>query len=293
MFSSTLRASCETLLSRRCGSFVKVTGWKPVSGGCINNAVILETDGDSFFMKWNDAGAFPGMFEAEAKGLELLRSTGTVKVPVVVGQGSADERSFLILGHIVPGRRKKSFWEEMGNGLASLHRCTADSFGLGHDNYIGLLKQSNSSHQAWSGFFAAERLEKQSAIAFEARRLSAGHIKLIRRLYEKLDRFFPAEPPALLHGDLWPGNYLTDHEGSPCLIDPAVYYGHREVDLSMPLLFGGFDEKFYAAYHECFPLEKGFYDRADLYNLYPLLVHLNLFGSAYLGQVEEVLHRFT
>jgi fructosamine-3-kinase len=155
---------------------------------------------------------------------------------------------------------------------------------------MGSLPQSNKKHSDWISFFVEERLEKQVSLAHEY--LSSSNFSAFNRLYKRLGELIPPEPPALLHGDLWGGNYMVSSDGKACLIDPAVYYGHREIDIAMTTLFEGFDGDFYASYHEEYPLEKGWRDRLDIFNLYPLLIHLNLFGSGYLGSIERILKRF-
>jgi len=186
----------------------------------------------------------------------------------------------------------KTFWTDFGHQLASMHSISNDQFGFDEDNYIGSLHQSNTRHSDWISFFVEERLEKQVCLAYENKRIDKLLIRSFEHLYGKLGRLFPAEDPALIHGDLWSGNYMVDSEGAPCLIDPAVHYGHREVELSFTKLFGGFDSSMYMAYNEVFPLENGFDERVDLYNLYPLMVHVNIFGGSYLRSVQSILKKF-
>jgi fructosamine-3-kinase len=190
------------------------------------------------------------------------------------------------------GIKGQGFWADFGRGLALLHRHTRDHFGLERDNYIGSLVQHNTPASDWPSFFIHQRLEPQLKMARDRKRVEAGMAFRFERLFHQLDKLFPAEPPALIHGDLWSGNFLCDDQGCPVLIDPAVYYGHREMDLAMTKLFGGFDVALYTAYHAEWPLEKGWEERVDLCNLYPLMVHVNLFGGGYVAQVEGVLKRF-
>ena len=166
------------------------------------------------------------------------------------------------------------------------------SFGLDHDNYIGSLPQSNHQHTSWVEFFIEERLEKQIALAKNSGALNNSTIQQFNNLFKRLKEIIPEEKPSLLHGDLWNGNYMLAADGCACLIDAAVYYDHREMDLAMTRLFGGFPEEFYESYHETFPLSSGFEERVDIHNLYPLLVHVNLFGGSYISQVKSVLSRF-
>ncbi|MEX1132798.1 MAG: fructosamine kinase family protein [Flavobacteriales bacterium] len=264
----------------------------PVDGGSMNDAWRLETDAGRFFLKTNRADRFPSMFEAEADGLQRLRAVGPVRVPEVIAHGEDHDDSYLLLEWVEEGIKSQEFWEDFGRGLAQLHRHTAKHFGLESDNYIGNLVQRNTPERNWASFFIHQRLEPQLKMARDRRRVEAGMAFRFERLFHKLDKLFPVEPPALLHGDLWSGNFLCDAQGKPVLIDPAVYYGHREMDLAMTKLFGGFDAALYTAYNDEWPLEQGWEERVDLCNLYPQLVHVNLFGGNYVQQVEVVLRRF-
>jgi len=264
----------------------------PVSGGSINDAYCLGTSIGKFFLKVNTADRFPSLFEAEADGLERSRKTGAVRVPEVIGYGEEGDETFLLMEHIAEGERNTAFWERFGRSLARLHGHSQDRYGLDRDNYIGTLKQVNTPDPNWASFFIHHRLEPQLKLARDKKRVDGGTALRFERLFGKLEALFPKEAPALLHGDLWSGNFLCDADGRPVLIDPAVYYGHREMDVAMTKLFGGFDAAFYTAYMDERPLEQGWKERVDLCNLYPLLVHVNLFGGSYLAQVEGVLKRF-
>ena len=232
------------------------------------------------------------MLESEAKGLAMLRDAGAVQVPKVVGHALADGHTLLLMEWLEPGRRGADFFLRFGAGLAQLHSHSDATFGLDHDNYIGSLPQCNRRHPTWTAFFTEERLDPQLRMAVDDGALGRETVRHFERLYARLEEIFPTEPPALLHGDLWIGNYLTGPDGHAAIVDPAVYFGHREMDLAMTRLFGGFDAAFYIGYHDIHPLEPGFEARVDICNLYPLLVHVNLFGGGYAGQVREVLMRF-
>ena len=188
--------------------------------------------------------------------------------------------------------RKPDYWTMLGVKLTKLHSHKTNKFGLDHDNFIGSLAQSNKTHSDWVEFFITERLSKQIEISRNKEAISTATVKQFDHLYTRFENFFPKESPVLIHGDLWSGNLITDDFGGPCLIDPAVYYGHREIELSMTKLFGGFDNEFYRSYHEAMPLENGFEERVEVYNLYPLMVHVNLFGGHYLQEVEFILKRY-
>lgn len=269
-----------------------ITGSRFVSGGSINIAYELQTAGGKYFLKVNHKALYPGMFAAEAEGLNLLTKTKTVKVPVIVLQGDAGNESFLLLEWVDAKRGSVQATQNLGAQLAQTHRSTADAFGLDHDNYIGSLPQSNRKHSKWSDFFIQERLQPMVSLAADKRLLEYADAGNFEKLYTKLPELFEEEAPALLHGDLWSGNYLTTTADEPYLIDPAVYYGHREVDVAMTTLFGGFSNEFYTDYNESFPLGKGWQQRTDLWNLYPLLVHLNLFGAGYLDRVRDAVKSY-
>ncbi len=268
---------------------------RALSGGDINEAyeVALE-DGRRIFVKTN-ARSPKGMFAAEARGLGWLAEAGALRIPHVLAVSSAaDEPAFLALELLATGRPARDFDDRLGQGLAELHRQGAPGFGLDHDNFIGRLPQKNDwpPNATWAEFYRSRRLEPQLRRAVDAGLAPSQMRSGFERLFAELpDLVGPAEPPARLHGDLWGGNLLCDDAGAPCLIDPAVYGGHREVDLAMMRLFGGFGARAFAAYREAWPLAEGHEDRVPLYQLYPLMVHVNLFGGGYVGSVESALAR--
>ena len=266
-----------------------------LSGGDINDAFELElVSGARVFLKTN-ASAPASMFPAEARGLDWLRAAGALRVPEVlaVSGGREGEPAFLALELLTPKTPARDFDELLGRGLAELHRFGAPRFGLEHDNFIGSLPQRNHAHDSWSDFFWHERLEPQLERAVRAGHASQKMRSGFERLASRLGQLVgPAEPPARLHGDLWGGNLHIDEQGEPCLIDPAAYGGHREVDLAMMRLFGGFNEAVFRAYQEAWPLPAGHAERITLYQLYPLLVHVNLFGGGYVDSVERGLARY-
>lgn len=262
------------------------------SGGCINHRGKLTTSDGVYFLKWNDLKKFPGMFAAEAKGLRLLRDAGALVVPEVIYVDHAGAYQFLLLEYIPSADKGRDYWEQFGRGLATLHKKSAQAFGLDHNNYIGSLPQRNTPSPSWVEFFIEQRLAVQLHMAVLHKRIDNVVVRKFDSLYRKLPEIFPEESPALLHGDVWGGNIMTGSAGNPCLIDPAVYYGHREADLAMTQLFGGFHPSFLDHYEEEYPLQPGWEERLDVYNLYPLLVHVNLFGGGYSGQVLSILKRF-
>lgn len=290
MLQKNLKEEIESQLSKKISKVVLIDEVSSLSGGCINNALKIETTAGIFFLKTNSAKVYPGMFHAEAEGLKLLSCVDNLEIPGVILHEEAAGLSFILLEWIEPGRRQNNFFEEFGKRIAELHKHTHTFFGLSHDNYIGSLRQSNKQTVNGINFFIEQRLIKQLDIAGKA--ISHSTTMQFDALFKKLPSLIPAEAPALLHGDLWNGNFMMAHNGNPCIFDPAVYYGFREADLAMTKLFGGFDESFYQAYHSQFPLQAGWEHRMDIYNLYPLLVHVNLFGGGYTAQMSSILKRY-
>lgn len=270
---------------------VEVVASRAVSGGDINQASALKLgDGRTVFAKSNPA-APAGMFAAEARGLAFLAEARALRVPEVIAVGPAAKGpSYLLLEHIESAAPRKDHDQTLGRGLAALHRFGAPGFGLDHDNFIGRLPQDNGALPSWPEFYAQRRLLPQLRMARDRRlappALVAGVEAVCARLGELVG---PEEPPARLHGDLWGGNAMVDDHGQPCLIDPAAHGGHREVDLAMMRLFGGFSSRTFAAYAEAYPLAPGHEERVPLYQLYFLLVHVNLFGGGYVGQAQAAL----
>ena len=279
-------------LSAQSGSVISILNADPVPGGSINDAFILRTVKGPYFLKTNTADRTPSYFEAEADGLLRIGDTGSVRTPRIIAQGEWEGTGYLLMEHVVSGPHTPIFWERFGRALAKLHRNDHERFGLERDNYIGTLIQANDQRDRWSEFLIHQRLEPQLKLARDRKRVEAGMLLRFERLFNRLDQLLPVEPPALLHGDLWHGNFLADNEGQPVLIDPAVYYGDREMDIAMTRLFGGFDPAFLCAYQDEWPLEKGWQERMDLCSLYPLLVHANLFGGTYVQDVDAVLRRY-
>ncbi len=268
--------------------------WLPVGGGSINDCyrISSSTSRISFFAKLNSATEFPGMFEAEAKGLEMIRTHSFFKIPEVITVGEVDNTAFLIIEWLESGLRGKDFWQQLADNLTKMHRQSADLFGLDHDNYIGSLTQENTQFSSWAEFYITMRLEPQLKLAADKGLADIALIRSFDRLFGRLHNFFPKEKPSLLHGDLWSGNFMCNSFGEATIFDPAVYYGHREMDLAMTKLFGGFDREFYEYYQRSFPMEHNWEERIPLGQLYPLLVHVNLFGAGYLSQLKSCLRPF-
>lgn len=264
----------------------------PVGGGSINQTFRIFTGTDTYFCKVNSATNFPHLFEKEAWGLQLLRRQEVLRIPEVVDQFCVHDQQVLLLEWIPAGPKSGEFWKAFGSGLAALHHITQDSFGLDHDNYMGSVEQANKPEADWCRFFIQQRLQPLVQQCAQRKLLSLKHQQLFEQLYERLPGLFEPELPALLHGDLWSGNFMCDEASRPVLIDPAVYYGHRSVDLGMTTLFGGFNPLFYQSYQYHYPLPANYVEQWQVCNLYPLLIHLRLFGSGYLSQIEITLKAF-
>jgi len=263
-----------------------------IGGGDINEAQRLDTAQGHFFVKLNDSSVALDMFEKEAKGLQLLATSGLFKIPKVIATGKVSSKAYLLMEHVDKGLRDRHFWQNFGTALANMHRQTQANFGLDHDNYIGILPQRNQPQNTWTAFYSEQRLQPQLQLALQQNRMTTADEKTFQRLYARLAELCPDEAPALTHGDLWSGNFMSAPPNMPVLIDPAVAYTHREMDLAMTRLFGGFDALFYQTYEEVFPLTKGFEQRLEVYQLYYLMVHVNLFGGSYVQSVRQILKRF-
>jgi len=298
---ASLRRAVEALLSPAGGQPAAVERFSPTSGGSIHQTGIVHLrDGRRFFLKSNPA-PLPGIFEREAAGLAALAAVGTLPVPrgAVASGGRDGVVPFLLMEAIAVGRPGPGFFEGFGRRLALLHQQgQGKRYGFDHDNDLGATPQPNSWCDDWVEFWRRHRLGHQLALA-RRRGLSDPTLeRLGDRLLDRLGEWLtvPGEPPCLLHGDLWGGNYLVrdqgaGHPGEPVLIDPAVYYGQREADLAMTHLFGGFPPAFYAACEEVWPLPPGSRERLEIYQLYHLLNHLNLFGSGYREGCLAILRR--
>lgn len=301
----------ETILFQHLGESVEVLDTQLLSGGDINTAARVFTSLGAFFIKWNQANLSgtgrqridelmpdgDDLFAMEAKGLALLREANAIRVPAEIGYGRQGELAYLILEYLDPATTglpgaPPVYWTTLGRQLAELHAHTQPHFGLDHDNFIGTLAQRNTLTVSGPDFFFEHRLLPQAGQALYNGLLAKAQYNALLRLRDMLPELLPPDRPALLHGDLWTGNVLITEAGHPAVVDPAVYYGLREAELAFTYLFGGFDARFYEAYNDLFPLAPGFAERVPIYNLYPLLVHVNLFGSGYVSGVERILSRF-
>jgi fructosamine-3-kinase len=315
------------IVQQALGKEIAAGGMRPVAGGDINDAYMVTlVDGQKVFLKVNTLrnAAF---FSAEQEGLAAIRKTNAIGVPEVIatgvfpgagtagvgtaGNGATGNKpladgatvrrtqgcSFLIMEYLEAGPRKADFWERFGRQLAAMHRAETckwtpgGKYGFTQNNFIGAGSQNNAICDSWIDFFREYRLEQQFRLAGEC--FDSDGRKAMLSLLDHLDEYL-VEPefPSLLHGDLWGGNFVTGPDGGAWLIDPAVYVGHAEADLAMTELFGGFAPAFYGAYQEVSSLVPGYEDRRELYNLYHLLNHLNLFGEGYYGAVMRIVRRF-
>jgi protein-ribulosamine 3-kinase len=283
----------SNLLSKAIAKPVKVEEMIPIGGGSISRSYKLRSTAGSFFLKINSGVNAGKMFKAEANGLDLLRRNSNFKIPRVIGNYTDGNESFLLMEYIESANHQSHYWQDLASRLAELHRHTHNKFGLDKSNYIGSLLQKNTFEEDWPTFFINQRILPMVSMARNQALVTAQFVVAMESALPVLTEIMPKESPALVHGDLWSGNLMVDASGNPCLVDPAVYYGHREMDIAFSRLFGGFDEQFYQVYQQAYPMEPGYNERLDIYNLYPLMVHLNLFGRSYLGQIEMILARFT
>jgi fructosamine-3-kinase len=282
----------RTQIENKTGS--RIISGSSLSGGCISNAYKIKTDaGSEFFLKINDDSPNK-MFVNEANGLIEIKKAGVIRVPEVI----LFDDNFILLEFIRSGNKNKSFFTDFGRSFAMMHKFSGEKYGFYEDNFIGSNPQKNIPDETesndWVNFYFNKRILYQFKLAekngYADRELREGISGLEKRIEDILGN--STEPPALLHGDLWGGNYIVDEKGNACLIDPAVYYGHREADLAMTKLFGGFSSEFYIAYNDCFPLQDGFEYREPVYKLYHVLNHLNLFGSGYYSQAVSLIYYY-
>jgi fructosamine-3-kinase len=287
MSDAAIRAGLASLLHVQ----VLAAPAQRVTGGCINQCFRYETANGAAFVKVAE-GATLDVFEAEAVGLEALHLANAIRVPRVLGVGAAEGHALLALEWIDIGRPTSSSDAQLGAQLAIQHRHTKPLHGFKRNNFIGNTPQANLWSRDWVNFWRERRLEPQldTALSVAADEGLAERITLLLAL---MDGFFTSYVPvaSLLHGDLWSGNYGADAAGTPVIFDPAVYYGDRECDLAMTRLFGAFSSDFYAAYNCEWTLDDGWQQRVELYNLYHVLNHHNLFGGAYLAQAEAMVGR--
>jgi protein-ribulosamine 3-kinase len=268
----------------------KIAGLESLHGGSINQCYRVSCYNSTVFCKVNSASEFPELFEKEKAGLEILRSNN-ILTPAVIACFEENGLQFLVMEWIEESEPDSNYWKKTGEALADLHQVFNEYWGLHFDNYMGSVAQDNRVNPKWTDFFIQQRLvplvekcnkafDKRSFIQFEA-------------LFKKLPEIYPERKPSLLHGDLWNGNLLCNKNHEPVFIDPAIYYGHHSVDIGMTKLFGGFHYSFMDAYTSCIETDPNFHEQCEISNIYPLLIHLYLFGGHYRLSVEDILKKYT
>lgn len=291
-----VRASVEAAITELEGRTTAIVEVAPIGGGCISSVARIRAEtGLVAFLKWGSDATSAAMFEQESKSLDALRAPGCVRIPVVLARGEHPETPWLMLEWLEPGRATAETWAQLGRALAQLHSVHGSAYGWGADNFIGTLSQHNSWTGDWAGFWRECRMAPQLRQAYSAGYFNSSERRRFDKLLERLDVLLDAargEGPSLLHGDLWNGNVHVLSDGQPALIDPSAYYGHREVDLAMSELFGGFQPDYMRAYSEVWPVDAGYQSlRRPVYQLYYLLVHINMFGSSYVASTLSTLAR--
>ncbi len=270
----------------------QISSCSALLGGDISKVYKLYAANHEFLLKIHCGVQAYAMLSAEKLGLETIAKTKTIKAPKIHHIGEYKNCTFLIIEYISSKNPSEKDFEKLGQRLAALHLVNTMDFGFDSNNFIGSLPQSNHKNQDWTTFYVTERIQPQLELAVQNTLLSLQEVPSFGKMESACHNLFPVIKPSLLHGDLWGGNYLIASDGTPCLIDPAVYYGHSEVDLAMSRLFGGFTSRFYEAYHSIIPSEHNSHERNDLYQLYYLLVHLNLFGRSYYDGVKKILKKY-
>jgi fructosamine-3-kinase len=292
MTDEILLGELATAITCQSGMKIQINYAEKMPGGEINETYKLSTEDGLLFLKLNSARCYPEMFTREFNGLSALRESNTLNVPRPLYHGTVGDKAFLLTEFMEKGGANPDFWENFGASLSHMHRNSQPYFGFPETNYIGTIKQYNTAYNSWAVFYAFNRLQPLTRAAYDKHLIEKDMVEKMEKLWKHLPSIFPEEPPALLHGDLWSGNFMVGKDGKACVYDPAVYYGHREMDLAMARLFGGFDTRFYYTYQAMFPLAPEWQQRISICQLYPLLTHLLLFGGSYYNNLKEILHAF-
>lgn len=292
MIDEILQKQLSVALSEQLKVKIHINEAKIVHGGDINESFRIATNEGYFFIKMNDAVKYPDMFKQEYAGLLELQGAKALHTPRPLAYGSVSGRAYLLQEFLTKGQAVADFWDDFAVSLAKQHRVTQPHYGYAGANYVGSLKQFNTPYSSWPVFYAFNRLLPLIRMAYDQQLVDRQLVQQVERLCRRLPQLFPAEAPALLHGDLWSGNFMVGSNGRACIFDPAVYYGHREMDLAMTRLFGGFDTRFYYAYQAAYPLQPGWQQRISVCQLYPLMVHFILFGGNYYNSIREVLQSY-
>ncbi len=270
----------------------KIIKIKKVSGGDINEAYKLTTSDQHYFAKTNDIDHAFEMLESEANALSFLSKISGIKVPAIKKIKKHNKTAILIMEWIETGNKRTSFNFDFSEMLFNLHKNKNDAFGFEYDNFIGSLNQKNTWQSNWLDFYYQFRINAQLKLAIDEKKIETDYHKKVDNMFKNISLEFPHVLPSLLHGDLWSGNYMTDNSGKPVLIDPAIYFGHREMDIAMMKLFGGFNDEIFRFYDELLPLEYRWQDRIQFYQLYYILVHVNLFGGSYISSAKSIIDRY-
>lgn len=266
----------------------KIASSSPAGGGCIGDSYIIQSEkGNKYFLKKYSTR---NISTCEADGLAKIASTKKIKVPQVIWY----DDQFLLMEYIQAGRRSHNFFPQFGRQLAEMHKIKFEHFGYHEDNFIGSNPQKNTPQlTSWAEFYWNNRILFQLNLAKQNGYDISDLLSMLAKIEKHLHSIIPNNDHAsLIHGDLWAGNFLCDSVGNPVIIDPAVYYGEREAELAMTVLFGGFDNDFYSSYDETFPLSYGWKERIDFYKLYHVLNHLNLFGMSYYSQAAGIMKKY-
>lgn len=273
----------QTLLSYNLNS---------IPGSSLNEIYKVAFNDELIFCKVNSSKKFPQLFHKESLGLDFLSKNTSFKIPGIIGCIESVEQ-VLLMEWIEPAEKTETFWKNFGKQLAEMHLVSSQSFGWTENNYMGLVPQSNRLHKTWSEFFREERLEPLCRLCSDKGFLHDKHLLHFNKLYNRLADIFPDDAlPSLVHGDLWNGNFIAGKNNNAVLIDPAVYFGHPSVDLGMSTLFGGFPGMFYDSYQYYLPFPSNYRQQWKIVNLYPLLIHLYLFGQSYLNDINQTLLEF-
>ena len=290
-----MKENLSQLLESIYGKSIQIKCVEPIRGGCINETQVLKlSNGEQVFLKYNPSPPM-NFFNAETEGLRLLgKPKYGPRVPLFLGISNELNPQFLLLEYIETSTPKDGFASRFGQALAEMHRETQEQYGLDHDNFIGKTIQKNNLELDGLVFFREHRIRFQQELARKTRGLPKSIDNRLDLFCEKLGSLLDLndEKPALLHGDLWSGNYFASHDQTPYIFDPAVYFGLREADLAMTEMFGRLPQEFYSTYQEVFPTQPGYTERKDIYNLYHLLNHYNLFGGSYLEQADQTVRSF-
>lgn len=284
-------AQLEKLLKSYLGVNA-INGIIPVKGGCINETYKVLTNTDSFFIKMNVKNKFPQMFELEMKGLDALSAFFQLRTPRIMGKFSTDDYDVLALEWIDKYEFSSGSISALGEGLAAIHAQTSTHFGLQYNNYFGSLKQVNTKHEKWTDFFIQNRLLPLTEKAQANNLITPQTVNNLLKIATQISNLTPQFTPSLLHGDLWDGNCFADRHGTPCIFDPAIYYGCAEVDIAETKLFGSFNWAFYDAWQSNYHPEPDWETRVELWNIYPLLAHVLLFGDSYVPQLNEAISKY-